>query len=1195
MSEDRSMRRRNAGRLVSIFALVGVFFVLVASCGGAGGDVSGGVDASTFDAFNPGSFSQDGNGGTGGSTCAPATCASLGYDCGVNADGCGGTVDCGTCSGGDMCGVGGYSKCGNPLTAVDGGAVCVPKTCADYGANACGQQSDLCGGLTANCGTCATPEFCGGGGPGVCGGDINTTPDGGPRCVPATCASLGYDCGMAGDGCGGTVGPCGTGTCTSPQFCGGGGPNKCGGSTGVGTDGGTLKPCIPKTCAALGAGCGIAGDGCGGTTPLCGTCVSPQYCGGGGASKCGGNNGMSADGGVICTPKTCASYGANACGQQSDGCGGLTVNCGGCVNPQFCGGGGAGKCGGNDAIGPDGGPILNCKPATCASLGYNCGLAADGCGGTIGPCGAACTPPAFCGGAQPNQCGTSGACTGLCQKQVKCDGGTTTTLTGIVRAGLQESTDSGGNSVLWVPQNTVPDPVPGVLVYIPTTPVLPFDNNPAAPQVACSQCGADVTGSPLVTATTDYNGKFTLTNVPVSASATDTIPIVIQLGKWRRQYAFAITKSCTANALPQDLNLPSRSSEGDIPLTAISTGSYDPIECVLLKMGVAQNEFMSPTTWAAETVPAGSTAPRVGRIHIYTASQSQASGNGSPGAQLPPVVDETALLGAGGSYLTYDQMLLPCWGEAITKTGTELANLATYGTAGGHFFATHYSYSWLNTNTNQNLSSIANWDPKQDVNDTNPVPNGVNFTGNVSNTVPVTAPVTNPGMFVKWLNYVGALANSAPPGGGGATPPTAATVTITAGRHDVDSVANHSVDWIDGTDPNPSVSTKSQMLLHFTFDMPVPGADGGVSGPQCGHGIYSDFHVVSSTQSNGKTFPAECDATALNSQERIIEYMIWDLASCVPGPPTCTPKTCADFPGTCGQQGDTCGGLTANCGTCGPGLSCGGGGVANHCGAPDGGACTALTCSSYPMGTCGAQTNGCGGTTPNCSNCPAGQSCGGGGTPGLCGSPPGDTCTPLTCAAYPGVCGQQSDGCGGLTPDCNPCPAGQTCGGGGTPGVCGSPPGNTCVPLTCAEQNIDCGPAGDGCGNVLASCGTCPTPQTCGGGGVAGQCGGMNTCVPVTCASQNIACGPAGDGCGNLIQGGCGTCTPPQTCGGGGVPGQCGGMKGCVPETCQDLNIDCGPAGDGCGNLIPSCGTCTPPETCGGGGGAGRCGASISK
>jgi hypothetical protein len=438
------------------------------------------------------------------------------------------------------------------------------------------------------------------------------------------------------------------------------------------------------------------------------------------------------------------------------------------------------------------------------------------------------------------------------------------------------------------------------------------------------------------------------------------------------------------------------------------------------------------------------------------------------------------------------------------------------------------------------------------------------------------------------------------------------------------------------------------MLLHFTFDTPVGAAS------QCGHGIFSDFHVNDAkTSGNDFTDPTqrstECGTNPLTTQEKILEYSIWDLASCVPGQPVspCVPKTCADFPGTCGQQGDTCGGLTASCGSCTAPATCGGGGVANKCGAPDGGACVAKTCASYPAGTCGEQSDGCGSLTANCSNCPAGQSCGGGGTAGVCGAPDagtcvpltcaaypsscgpqsngcggltascnpcaapatcggsgkagvcgvpeGGSCTPLTCATYPGICGQQSDGCGHLTVDCNPCPMGQSCGGGGTPGQCGAPPSGACVPETCSAQNINCGPAGDGCGNVIASCGTCTPPASCGGGGIPGQCGGTVTCNPLTCASQMITCGPAGDGCGNLIQGGCGTCTPPGTCGGGGVAGQCGGGNGCIPKTCASLGYDCGPAGDGCGGLIPTCGTCTGADTCGGGGTPGVCGAPIQK
>ncbi len=46
---------------------------------------------------------------------------------------------------------------------------CCPKTCADYPVGTCGSQGDGCGGIVGPCTTCAAPEFCGGGGPDLCG------------------------------------------------------------------------------------------------------------------------------------------------------------------------------------------------------------------------------------------------------------------------------------------------------------------------------------------------------------------------------------------------------------------------------------------------------------------------------------------------------------------------------------------------------------------------------------------------------------------------------------------------------------------------------------------------------------------------------------------------------------------------------------------------------------------------------------------------------------------------------------------------------------------------------------------------------------------------------------------------------------------------------------------------------------------
>ncbi len=149
--------------------------------------------------------------------------------------------------------------------------------------------------------------------------------------------------------------------------------------------------------------------------------------------------------------------------------------------------------------------------------------------------------------------------------------------------------------------------------------------------------------------------------------------------------------------------------------------------------------------------------------------------------------------------------------------------------------------------------------------------------------------------------------------------------------------------------------------------------------------------------------------------------------------------------------------------------------------------------------------------------------------------------------------------------------------------VGGSPTTPTCTPLTCAQQSASCGQVADGCGGLL-SCGSCLAPLTCGGGGVPNQCG--NSCVRTTCGAQGANCGIISDGCGGTLQ--CGDCTLPAVCGGGGTANVCG-TPACTPRSCSDLGATCGAISDGCGGTI-NCGTCTPPATCGGGGSPNTCG-----
>jgi hypothetical protein len=440
------------------------------------------------------------------------------------------------------------------------------------------------------------------------------------------------------------------------------------------------------------------------------------------------------------------------------------------------------------------------------------------------------------------------------------------------------------------------------------------------------------------------------------------------------------------------------------------------------KIGVKDTEFTKPTG--------------TGRIHLYT-------GSGSKGAAAPggnPQTTQTTLVGTQATLNKYDIVLFPCQAAEYIQATADKNRLISYLNAGGRLFTTHYSYVWLFDQAP--LKSTANWKVGQ----TNPTPDPQ--TGYIDMTFPKGLALA------QWLQIVGAST-------------TLGQIPINTLRNDFNGVVAPSQLWMSIKDPTGTYP------MHYTFNTPV----GAPPEQQCGRVVYDDFHVEDAT-AGGLTFPNECtNGAAMTPQEKLLEFMLFDLASCVaPDVPTCTPKTCTDQMIGCGPAGDGCGGVI------------------------------------------------------DCGMCPAGQTCGGGGTPSQCGAP---SCTPVSCLDQGLSCGPAGDGCGNAL-NCGSCPMGQTCGGGGKPGLCGT---QGCAPKTCVDQGLNCGPAGDGCGMAL-DCGACPAGQTCGGGGVPGNCGSPS-CTPKTCLQQGQDCGPAGDGCGGLLQ--CGVCTAPQTCGGGGVPGVCGG------------------------------------------------------
>src|SRR5882757_2983145 len=241
------------------------------------------------------------------------------------------------------------------------------------------------------------------------------------------------------------------------------------------------------------------------------------------------------------------------------------------------------------------------------------------------------------------------ACTGLCQQQVSCPAGQTTSISGKVYA----------------PNGT--DPLPNVTVYIPNAAVDAFTAG-----VSCPVPGTIPSGSPLVGASTAVDGKFTLTNVPVGSN----IPLVIVAGRWRRQVVVPGTSACTNTTF--SASMPKNQSEGDIPKVAIATGSVDEVECVLRKVGIADSEFTNPSG--------------TGRINLY-------SGSNSAGALIDSSTPSQGTLMANPATLSqYDVLMLPCQGAQYIQPAAQLANFINFANAGGRVYSSHFSYVWMYNN-----------------------------------------------------------------------------------------------------------------------------------------------------------------------------------------------------------------------------------------------------------------------------------------------------------------------------------------------------------------------------------------------------------------------------------------------------------------------------------------------------------------
>ena len=424
----------------------------------------------------------------------------------------------------------------------------------------------------------------------------------------------------------------------------------------------------------------------------------------------------------------------------------------------------------------------------------------------------------LCLGAQAFSQTCSTSCTGLCLQQTTCGGSGTTSVSGTVYA----------------PNGTTP--LPNVLVYVPNGGPTPSYGVTAFP--AGVSCGVTASGCPMVSAVTATNGTFTLTNMPVGTD----IPLVIQAGKWRRKISIPNVTACANTVLTAaQTSLPTVEGQGDvadnIPYIAVVTGEVDAAECVLLKMGVAQSQFTNPSGG--------------GRINFYLGA---ADGGGEEIDASTP--GEAALFASQASVDAYDLLMFPCQGsptDAVAESSTNLAYLGNYANAGGHIYATHYSYQWLYTNPA--FANTVNWSVGQ----TPPSPDPQ--TGYVNTSYPQGA------QLAQWLKDVGAST-------------VLGQIPLSTLRKDQNGVLGSTLSVL--TIDYPSAADPTVMQL--TFNTPLTAAPAN----QCGQVLYNEYHVFEEGDDHGDVFPAACTTGPLSPQEQLLAFSLFGLSTVVSAEPSPT-------------------------------------------------------------------------------------------------------------------------------------------------------------------------------------------------------------------------------------------------------------------------------------------------------------------
>ena len=186
------------------------------------------------------------------------------------------------------------------------------------------------------------------------------------------------------------------------------------------------------------------------------------------------------------------------------------------------------------------------------------------------------------------------------------------------------------------------------------------------------------------------------------------------------------------------------------------------------------------------------------------------------------------------------------------KPMTARQALYDYASLGGRVFASHWHRVWF-SNGPQPVPTVGTWSDRTEPSDPS--------MGTINTGFPKGQALA------QWLVNVGA---STTPG----------QMEINEPRDNIQAVDETlATSWI--TVQNSNARTNPQTVQYLSFNAPLTVPED----QKCGRAVFTDLHVsttgATGTDTRGVPFPSGCQQRDLSAQEKAVEFMLFDLSSCV--------------------------------------------------------------------------------------------------------------------------------------------------------------------------------------------------------------------------------------------------------------------------------------------------------------------------